>query len=275
MRAEQLLPIGWIACVRKENAFHTTEDLFLCLHSSPTGRYLKATVVVGLLKKSGLPDSVLKVVWKEAKAGPPFDKMNGAEFVKACQLVAERKASGSTGGAAGPAVAGNSVSVAPVGTAARTALPGSTAKDEALFLMEWSNATPSAEGLLPAAAAAAVFKKSKLPESELRQIWTKSKQGPPADKMNQQEFLKACRMVTARRRQLGFASPALQRKAGDTAGASSPAPAPKSNPAPPPSWPELEALMTAAAGGSGALLNTDDSAWAEAHSEIVRHPMPA
>jgi hypothetical protein len=59
--------------------------------AGPNAGFLLSTKVASILGRSGLPESELKKVWKEAKAEKsPVDKMNVAEFVAACALVTAR-----------------------------------------------------------------------------------------------------------------------------------------------------------------------------------------
>ena len=58
--------------------------------ANPQNGYLGAMDVQRVLKRSQLSDNILRRVWKAAKNPvPPLDKMNEAEFLRACQLVEE------------------------------------------------------------------------------------------------------------------------------------------------------------------------------------------
>jgi hypothetical protein len=55
------------------------------------GGYINAVAVTAALRQSGLRDSILRSIWREAKIPntPPHDKMCMAEWMKACRLATE------------------------------------------------------------------------------------------------------------------------------------------------------------------------------------------
>jgi hypothetical protein len=165
----------------------TTKYHSVWLSLEPDDGYLTAAQVHGVLKKSGLPENVLRQVWSRAKRPtPPLNKMCEAEFASACASVVEA-------GGALPDAAPTPVP-APTPTAA---LPASTSGEESATQHEriWASANPQG-GYLTARQVQQVLKDSKLSESVLREIWMSCKKPvPPLDKMTQSEFTRACELV--------------------------------------------------------------------------------